>query len=110
MPSFGRDCLVLPHKCVQRPKHEFGPLIDDPMSGVVDRFDLDVTHAICIATQQRRSDHRIMLPAQNPTGHIGAASVAIQPKRSEHAQRFLSRLTLHSQHIPAESIVVHRER
>jgi hypothetical protein len=93
MPSFGRDCLVLPQKCVQRPKHEFGPLIDDPMSGVVDRFDLDVTHAICIATQQRRSDHWIMLRAQNPNGPIDAASVvlAAKPPRNLAHQRASAR-------------------
>jgi hypothetical protein len=52
-----RDALAPGKECLQPVEHESGLLFDDPVSGVVNCLDLEVTHAIGIAAQQRRGDH-----------------------------------------------------
>ena len=48
-----RDALAPGKECLQPVEHESGLLFDDPVSGVVNCLDLEVTHAIGIAAQQR---------------------------------------------------------
>ena len=66
-------------------ENESGSLFDDPVSGVVNILDFEVTHAIRIAPQQRRRDHRIFASMQHSNRHIDAAvcvSATNQPRNS----------------------------
>ena len=72
-------------ECPQPVEHESGSLFDDPVSGVVNILDFEVTHAIRIAPQQRRRDHRIFASMQHSNRHIDAAvcvSATNQPHRT----------------------------